>query len=112
MINFEKLDRKFCDPVTAIAAVVGLGGSMYSSSQASKAQREAEQKAERERLRAEEEARRISEETRPDGTAATIEFGAPTDGTIGSTSDFLTPISSGGSGLGGAGTTTGGLGFN
>ena len=89
------------------ATAIGVGGAMYSASQARSAQKEAIRAQQEAQRKAEEEARRIAMERRPDEIGATLQIGGSTTvgSTKGSTADFLVPKqsalgSSGSSGLG------------
>ena len=75
------------------SAVIGAVGTVYSTIESKKAQREATRAQQDSQAKAEAEARRIAMERRPDEISATLEIGGSTS--IGSnmqtTADFLIP---------------------
>ncbi len=76
----------------AAAAVIGLGSAVYSAKKQESAIEDAERAEEKAAAQAEEERKRIFENTKPDGMEATATFGAPDDGEkVGSYNDFLAP---------------------
>ena len=97
-----------------IAAVIGLAGSAFSAKMASDDAKDAQEAQEKARREAEEEARRIAAETKPEGLKNSVEFGSEDKNTeAGSTSDFLSPLEMGSAGLTtGTGQQTAGLGFS
>lgn len=92
--------------------------SAYSSHKQNKAQKEAQRQQDMARRRAEEEARRIAMDTRPDELGASLDFGGydkfGSKSRMSSVADFLVPLDTsllGGVG-GGDGKKKSGLGFN
>ena len=97
-----------------IAAVISLAGSVYAAKSASDSQSDALAAQEKARREAEAEQKRLAEASRPEGLASSVDFGSEDkDTAAGSTSDFLSPLQTGGAGLsaGSAGSQTAGLGF-
>ena len=120
-----------------VSAVIGAGTSLYAAKKAEDAQEKAQKKgiqaqklaaqkaedAQNAATKSQEERdaqrrQQLSDDSRPVGQGATIEFGTGEYEDAGSTNDFLTPIDVGNSSLGGtaSGTglgasSTGGLGF-